>query len=105
MQIYQHELGDILKYLPDLKPFDQSYFEAKRCRLFICTLGFEDRTSRIVTELAQSGLLKEAILLLICYPTNEEENAVHLPDFEAAALMMQGIEKLDYSRSDFVHKM
>jgi hypothetical protein len=105
MQIHQYDIGDVINYLPDLRPFDKSCFVTKECRLFICTLGFEDRTSRIVKELSQSGLLRKATLLLICYPTNEEENVVHLPEFESAALAMRGLRKINYSRADFLSNM
>jgi len=105
MQVHQRDMGDIINYLPGLKPFDKNYFKAESCGLFICTLGFEDRTSRVVKELSQSGLLRDAMLLLICYPTNEGENAVHLPDFESAATAMRKLEKINYSRADFSHNM
>lgn len=105
MRIHQHDISDVLRYLPDLKPFDPALFEKKRCQLFICTLGFEDRTSRIVGELSRRGLLKDAVLLLICYPTNEAENVVHLPDFQNAALSMQRLEMMGYSRSNFMERL
>jgi hypothetical protein len=105
MQIHQRDISDVLQFLPTLKPIEEESFGLVHCQLLICALGFEDRTSAVISKLAQGGLLKDALLLLVCYPTNEEENSVHLAEFEAAALLMRGIKTISYSRTNFAEQL
>jgi hypothetical protein len=105
MKVHQNDIGDILKFLPDVRAFDERSFSISRTRLVISTLGFEDRTSWIVQRLASVGVLANASVLLICYPTNLTENLVHLADFEAAALAARGLRRIEYSRPDFSQRL
>ncbi len=97
MEIYKHELADILQSLPDPTGLDAARL-ANETDLVICTMGFEDRSGHVATTLSSTGNLTAARLLLIEYPTNPKENARSLPAFEAATKMMAGSDKIPYSR-------
>lgn len=105
MMIHQRELSDILGSLPEYAPFDERCWAERRFDAIICTLGFEDRTSALLLKLAGAGLLRDALLILVRYPTNELENAAHFADFERAAKVMRGMAVLDYALPDFASSL
>jgi hypothetical protein len=98
MLIHRCDLADILGSLPGLTT---SQPKNPRLDVLIVTLGFEDRTAAVTRQLAAVGALGGARLLVITYPTNEEENAAHLEDFEQAARSTGGIEYFRYERDLF----
>ena len=96
MNIYQHDVSDVLADLPALEEFDasQSY------DMVIATVGFEDRTASLV-EALYGGWPSGGRLLLIDYPTNLPENAVNENRFTTSA-PGGGVTRISYNRQSFV---
>ena len=69
--------------------------------LFIATLGFEDRSHTIIDIIADSKLTTNSHLLLIKYPTNEEDNNKNLEFFENAVKSMSGFREILFSRTEY----
>lgn len=98
MELYQSDISDTINVLNGVERIDQPAME---CDLFLCTLGFEDRTHKLVTEFSESGALEGALVLLVQYPTNVDDNLANLPAFEAAASTSFGLKTIDYSRNEY----
>jgi len=96
MKISRIEIADILNDLPLCSKFDRE----KQYDVIICTLGFEDRTFRIINELSDNKL-KNSTLILINYPTNFDENNKNLGQFMKAAKRMRDFIQINYSRQNF----
>ena len=95
MQIHQNDISDLLRVMPDLKPFDpQISYD-----LLICALGFEDRTHRILDLIKGEGDLKRTTLVLIKYPTNEKDNNLNASHFETIQERLRGFQEIKYSYS------
>lgn len=99
MKIRQIDLGDVLEKLPEAELFKPE--DMQSVDLVICTLGFEDRTSGLVTRLSGVDWLSGAVLLMISYPTNKNENSAHLDEFRKVGERMKKFWEVHYSRSTF----
>ena len=101
MQVYKHDISIILKELPEAEELKLE----DPVDLFIATLGFEDRSHRIIDVISNSELAKNSHLLLIKYPTNIEDNNKKLIFFENAAKSMSGFREILFSRTDYKQQL
>lgn len=98
MDVYQQDISDILGKLPSIDP---ASFEGAEADLFICALGFEERATAVIQELARRRKLDRTTIVLIEYPSNLSENARNLLEFEHAAVNARGITRVQFSRKDY----
>lgn len=96
MEIHKRDLPDILKDLPEIERFNS----LQEWDAIVCALGFEDRSHAIVDEIAANGIRRGATLLLIRYPTNDNDNRESERFFLYAARQMAGLQEIRYSRHD-----
>ncbi len=97
MEINRYDISDLLGSLPDLEPLNID----DHLDLLICTLGFEDRTHNIIDKLTIQQK-RFGNILLITYPTNQEDNIKNLKYFENASKEINSqLIRLTYSRKDF----
>lgn len=101
MDIYKYEISDILKELPDLEPLNIEM----PSDLFLCTVGFEDRTHSIIDEYCQTDFAPNSQFLFIKYPTNKKDNDRNLPFFQKAGKKMAGMDDILYSRGSYTQKL
>jgi hypothetical protein len=99
MKIHKTDMGDILDILPDMTAFDNSAVSD----FIICTLGFEDRTHKILDELL-SNPHNHKNLILVKYPTNQYDNEKNRLFFERAKLKLKNIYEVEYERSTFYNR-
>ncbi len=97
MEIHRIDFSDISAELPDLTQFEPS----SDYDLVIATLGFEDRTHHVISQLATIRPISSSQLLLIRYPTNRNENDVNLPRFQEAISGTEPLQELIYSKRTF----
>jgi hypothetical protein len=91
--------GDVSAKLPEATPLEG--WDASTNGTLICAVGFEDRTSAVAQFLARKDRLSGLSVLLVKYPTNMEDNAVHEGDFVEAAKKSRGLRRLNYGRQTF----
>jgi hypothetical protein len=101
MRIYKKEIPDILSDLPNLEPFDAR----GKYDLAICTLGFEDRTHQIVDNLILNYTSLDTRLLLVKYPTNEDDNLRNHHYFKTASEKMSSFDQIVYSRINYLQEL
>jgi hypothetical protein len=101
MQVYKHDISTILERLPELEKF----LLQDHVDVFITTLGFEDRTHRIIDLIADSEFIKNCHLLLIKYPTNEKDNDENLSFFKTAAKKMASYKEIVFSRINYAQQL
>ena len=101
MLVTKGELSDVLQELPNAEPLSIQ----DSPDIFICTLGFEDRTHSIISQLRSSGYMSKTRLLVVEYPTNEQENQKNLNIFTEAASTMARHEFIKFERRSFVNKL
>jgi hypothetical protein len=102
MEINRYEIGDMLAALPDRTSLNID----KQVDLFICTLGFEDRSHGIIDKLKDNINIKSNPILVIKYPTNKEDNSKNLKFFEEdAARSKSRLIPLFYTKEDFVQNL
>ena len=99
MDIGRYDISDVLGCLPNLAPLNQT---AAECDIFVATLGFEDRASTLALEFSNAGLLNNATVILIEYPTNASDNESNLIHFQQAARKAKRLEHFRYSRNEFM---
>jgi hypothetical protein len=76
------ELAEILNLLPDAVPLHpEKEYSATPDELFICALGFEERSLNIPSQLANAGHHSRRAVYLE-YSTNRDENAINRRELE-----------------------
>jgi hypothetical protein len=102
MEINRYEIADVLGALPNLQPLAIN----DRVDIFICTLGFEDRTHSVIDKYTSSGHSNVKTIVVIEYPTNKEDNAKNISYFEKAAAKLSSLlVRIEYSRKSFLQDL
>jgi hypothetical protein len=99
MRIHKKDMGDILDVLPDMIPFDSK----TASDFIICTLGFEDRTHKILDELLIYPR-NHKNLIVVKYPTNQIDNEKNRLFIEKAKLNIENVFEIEYERSTFFER-
>jgi hypothetical protein len=97
MDVYRKELPDILRQLPEIKPFDAS----QAWDLIVCVIGFEERSHAIIDKIAAARSQQNTTLLLVRYPTNQDDNNANEIFFEAAGKQIGHTKQISYSRKEY----
>ena len=97
MEIYLNKIEDVLKNFPERQDFAFN----RACNIFVCSLGFEERTHHLISKLAETQDLTDCTVVIIRYPTNEEENEKNFSVYEGLKEKFKKIESIQYSKKDF----
>lgn len=92
-------LSDIINELPNVEPLDDPFsFAENEYDLFICALGFEDRSLGIPKKLADANSIKFKHAYYFDYPTNRNDNDVNKADlFDALSKISNDYSSINYS--------
>jgi hypothetical protein len=101
MEIYRFEISDILNSLPDIHELEMN----KTYDIYICTLGFEDRTHHVISQLTKEMNTKESVLILITYPTNQIDNEKNKKYFDDISHRFKILKILPYTRQNFYNDL
>jgi len=98
MEIRKKDISDVLSGLPRAVPFEPT---ACHVDVLFATLGFEDRTHAVIDSMFHEGIETSVVLVLITYPTNEEDNKKNLIHFEKYRRHIKAFVEIKYSRASF----
>jgi len=83
--INKNEFIDILNQLPDIVALDcEREFSKKKYDVFLCTLGFEERSLTIPEKLSSIKYFSSQYSVIFEYSTNTEDNEVNKPRLSRA---------------------
>jgi hypothetical protein len=101
MNIHKQDISDILSELPEIKDFNaENNFD-----ILICSLGFEDRTYHIIEEFDIKKNLNNKDLIVITYPTNDEENRINIEKFQNKSDDWKSISFISYNNISFYNDL
>lgn len=105
MRIDRIDLSDVLRRLPDLQRLDVA--SVSSIDVLIIALGFEQRTAGAFLALLDADALRDTRVILIRYPTNDEDNSASYVSFDVARRegRIAGIEELAYEPGTFERKV